>query len=298
MQTDNIKKEIAKRATAVESYLHKYFDDLELEQDYPHYLIEAMKYSLFIGGKRLRPALVLFTSKLFGKSEDELMPLAAAFEMLHTYSLVHDDLPAMDDDDLRRGNPTCHIKYDEATAVLVGDALLTESFSLLAELEIDATVFKKVLKLFSLSGGMMGMIAGQAADILAEKQAPNEAGLDFIHRHKTGALIKAAVIIPAVVNNATSKELAALDSYGAAIGLAFQVVDDILDEVADEETLGKPVGSDKELGKVTYMSFYGLDEARSKAAQLVEQAKSSLDIFPQGTELLRDLADFILSRDS
>ncbi len=298
MQMNNIKKEIASRAIAVESYLEKYFAELQLELDYPKYLLEAMKYSLFSGGKRLRSALVLFTSKLFGKSEDVLMPLAAAFEILHTYSLVHDDLPAMDDDGLRRGKPTCHTKYDEATAILVGDALLTESFSLLVELEIDAHLFKKVVKMFSLSGGMMGMIAGQAADILAEKTLPNKAGLDFIHRHKTGALIKAAVMIPAIVNDATEEELAALDSYGSAIGLAFQIVDDILDEVADEEILGKPVGSDKELGKVTYMSFYGLDVARSKAKQLINQAKSSLSVFSQGTELLRDLADFILSRDS
>lgn len=293
MEIDQI---LTHKAGMVEAYLLKYFNSFNLEERYPRNLIEASKYSLFSNGKRFRPVLALLVNDLFDSDPELVMPFAAAVELIHTYSLIHDDLPAMDDDDLRRGLPTCHVKYGESTAILAGDALLTEVMSLISLLDINADALKKVLRKLAVCSGFFGMVAGQTADLMAEKKSPDAQDLDFIHRHKTGALIEASVVIPGIINSAADLQIDALSLYGRNLGLAFQIADDILDVEGDEQILGKPIGSDEGLDKTTYVSLYGLEKAKKIAAEKIKEAKESLDIFPKNTLQLKMLADFCVSR--
>ena len=262
-------------------------------------LAEAMNYALTNGGKRLRPYLVYITCEALGGSREQANTAAIAIEMLHSYSLVHDDLPAMDDDDLRRGKPTCHIVYGEATAILVGDALLTAAFELLANAcELTEHQRLKLIQLLSKAAGASGMVAGQSIDLSHVGQYMNLEQLSNMHRHKTGALIQAAVLMGAVCAQTEIEPRLenALIQYAEAIGLAFQVQDDILDIKGDPELLGKPQGADIALNKPTYPALLGLDGAQQEADRLIAKAHLALQEVDANTEKLASLADFIVNR--
>jgi len=274
---------------------------LPLNQDSTR-LREAMRYSLFNGGKRVRPTLAYASALAIndGALETHLALLnrvACALESLHSYSLVHDDLPAMDDDDLRRGKPTCHIAFTEATAILAGDALQAFAFELLSEAEsVDSTIQIALIRQLANASGAQGMVLGQAIDLEAVDKLIDLAQLENMHRHKTGALIRASVSMGATALGATSKELQALDNYAAAIGLAFQVQDDILDVTANTETLGKQQGADLARNKPTYVALLGLDGAGAKARELHQQAIAALSDFGKGADYLRALSAYIIER--
>ncbi len=261
----------------------------------------AMFYSLSNGGKRLRPYLVCEVANLFGISEDISFPVAASLEMLHTYSLIHDDLPAMDNDDFRRGKPTCHKQFDEATAIIAGDGLLTYAFEVLSKAPDISPETK--LKLISLlaerAGAFNGMIAGQMLDLQTDKspELSSEEIIKHIEEMKTGCLIAYAVQAGAILGNASTEEYTALTTYARKIGIAFQIFDDILDLIGDSALMGKTLGKDAKQGKLTFVSLYGLDNARQKAERLITEAKESLQIFGSKAADLKALADFIISRN-
>lgn len=262
-------------------------------------LLEAMGYATFNGGKRVRPVLAYAAAQAVGGELARADDVACSLEMVHSYSLVHDDLPAMDNDDLRRGKPTCHIAFDEATAILAGDALQCLAFDVLTESKVamEASTRLKLVQILARNSGIQGMAGGQALDLAAEGQALDLQQLETIHRHKTGCLIRASVEMGALSHPATTAEqLRALDDYATAIGLAFQVQDDILDVIGDTEELGKQQGADQELAKATYPSLMGLDAAQTLAHNLCQQAKEALTSFNQQAEPLRALADYIVSR--
>ncbi|NOI56473.1 (2E,6E)-farnesyl diphosphate synthase [Vibrio coralliilyticus] len=263
-------------------------------------LIEAMRYGLLLGGKRARPFLVYITGQMLGCKLEELDTPASAIECIHAYSLIHDDLPAMDDDELRRGQPTCHIKFDEATAILTGDALQTLAFTILAdgELSPEAETYRiKMVKALAEASGANGMCLGQALDLSAEGRKVSLAELENIHRNKTGALMKCAIRLGALAAGQKGSEiLPQLDQFADAIGLAFQVQDDILDIISDTETLGKPQGSDQDLDKSTYPALLGLEGAINKAHTLLTEALQALEAIPYNTELLEEFARYVIER--
>lgn len=258
----------------------------------------AIRWSLFAGGKRLRPALVLATGRTFGAQDALLVDAACALEMIHTYSLIHDDLPAMDDDDLRRGRPTCHIRFGEATAILAGDVLQTLAFQIIAEDEsLAASVRVRVIaEVARAAGTPEGMIAGQAYDLAAESHAVTGDELERIHRHKTGALIVASVRCGALIAEASARELEAVTRYAAALGLLFQITDDLLDVTATAADLGKTPGKDARSRKATYVAVYGLDAARERAQAVYTEACAALDELEKPAPTLLSIADFILKR--
>ncbi|HYG09263.1 MAG TPA: farnesyl diphosphate synthase [Pyrinomonadaceae bacterium] len=259
----------------------------------------AMRWSLFAGGKRLRPALVLATGEAFGAPPASLINTACAFELIHTYSLVHDDLPSMDDDDLRRGRPTCHVKFGEATAILAGDAMQSLAFQIIAEDEtLDARArVRLVAELARAAGTPAGMIAGQSHDLSAESRDDvTAAELDLIHRHKTGALIVAAARAGALVGEASERALRSVGDYAAALGLLFQITDDLLDVTATAEALGKTPGKDARAQKATYPALHGLVGARSRARAVYAQALDALSEGEKNAPLLRSIARLILER--
>lgn len=261
-------------------------------ENVPARLEEAIRHSLFAGGKRLRPALALSTAELVSGDDSPALPAACALEMIHTYSLIHDDLPAMDDDDLRRGKPTCHAVYGEALAILAGDALLTMAFDVLAETS-QPEVFREVAR----AAGAGGMVGGQVLDLQSEGQHINAGELRRIHELKTGALIRASVRVGALLGNADADSLTRLTDYAEHIGLAFQITDDILDVVGQESATGKPVGSDEAKGKATYPSLMGLDDAKSFATKEIDAAVAALELFGAEADPLRELAHFVIERD-
>ncbi|EKO3687838.1 (2E,6E)-farnesyl diphosphate synthase [Vibrio metschnikovii] len=263
-------------------------------------LIEAMRYGLLLGGKRARPYLVYITGQMLGCQLTDLDTPACAVECVHAYSLIHDDLPAMDDDDLRRGKPTCHIKFDEATAILTGDALQTLAFTILAEGQLSThgeTNRIKMIQALAEASGAQGMCLGQALDLAAENRRITLDELETIHHNKTGALMGCAIRLGAMA--AGQKGLAILpqlDRYAAAVGLAFQVQDDILDIISDTETLGKPQGSDQQLHKSTYPALLGLEGAMNKAQVLLAEALEALQAIPYNTEHLEEFARYVIER--
>ncbi|NTX77399.1 (2E,6E)-farnesyl diphosphate synthase [Serratia proteamaculans] len=268
-------------------------------------MVAAMRHGALLGGKRLRPFLVYTTGQMFGVSLNNLDAPAAAVECIHAYSLIHDDLPAMDDDDLRRGQPTCHIKFGEANAILAGDALQTLAFSILADAEMPDVALRDRLGMISelaTASGVAGMCGGQSLDLEAEGRQIGLEALEQIHRHKTGALIRAAVRLGALAAGEPGRAaLGQLDRYAAAIGLAFQVQDDILDVVGETEKIGKRQGADQQHGKSTYPALLGLDSAKAKAWDLYQEALAALDTLAAqsyNTAPLRALASFIIERDN
>lgn len=258
-------------------------------------LDEAMRYSLLAGGKRIRPVLCMATARAIGEPLDLFMGAAAALEMVHTYSLVHDDLPAMDDDDLRRGQPTSHVKYGEAVAILAGDGLFAEAIAALAAVPAPSERVLEAVSLLSAATGVEGMVGGQYVDVAA--QHLDAEGLRHLHSLKTGRLIRASVEVALAIGGADEAVRKPYLSFATSIGLLFQIVDDILDVVGSDEELGKPQGSDERHGKVTYVSLYGLDQARSLAAETHEQAISALTGAGGENSDLRRIADYIYSRE-
>jgi geranylgeranyl diphosphate synthase type II len=271
--------------------------------DVPEPLRESMLYSLLAGGKRLRPAFVLAAAEAIGGKQEEVLPAACAVELIHTYSLIHDDLPAMDDDDFRRGRPTNHKVFGEAMAILAGDALLTHAYYLLASIPerypgISASAALKVVQELSMYAGAPGMVGGQAADILGEQGTTDLLQLQYIHLHKTSDLLIGSLRAGAVLAGATGAQLEALATFGRSIGLAFQIQDDILDITGDAAKLGKSTNSDTSQQKVTYPYVIGLDASRAKVAELTETGKRAISggILPMPERLLQ-LADYLLTRD-
>ena len=275
---------------------------LPTEDFFPPRLFQAMRYSLFAGGKRLRPILCVAAAEAVGGMADFVLPGACALEMIHTYSLIHDDLPAMDDDDFRRGKPTCHKVFGEGVAILAGDALLTEAFHLLAGRDLAERIPEKTVvaavRIVAEAAGHSGMVGGQTVDVLSEGKPADAETLQYIHSRKTGAMIVASVKLGAVLSGAGEEQVAALASYGGRAGLAFQIADDILNVEGDRKLLGKNTGSDVSRRKMTYPGLLGLDAARDKARELVEAAVNDLAEFDHRAEPLRKIARYILERKS
>lgn len=291
-------QELEKKADLINQALDRY---LPPESAYPPVIHQAMRYSTMAGGKRLRGAMALASGELLGEQPERLLPLACALEMIHTYSLIHDDLPAMDNDDLRRGKPTCHKVYGEAVAILAGDALLTQAFALLPllmELGHRSEVVIKVLAELGKAAGTEGIIGGQVVDIQSQGCRVPPETLTFMHRKKTGAMFVAAVRGGALLAGAGEPELMALTDYAESFGLAFQITDDILDLTGDESVLGKPINSDLKLEKATYPAVYGLQKAKELAAEQVSAALHNLAMFGEEAAFLREAAGFLLRRQS
>jgi geranylgeranyl diphosphate synthase type II len=263
---------------------------------------QAMHYSLFVGGKRLRPILCLAAAEAVGGDPGEVLPVACALEMIHTYSLIHDDLPAMDDDDLRRGQPTCHKQYDEATAILAGDGLLTEAFRTMAaaadKYEGRERVLLEVINLVATAAGYQGMVGGQMLDLLAEGRRVTLKELETIHRAKTGALLTAALRAGALMGGGNRVEVTSLTTYGEKFGLAFQITDDLLDVEGETAEMGKAAGMDEKRQKATYPAALGLEATREWPRRLVAEAISALEPFQTKAEPLRELAQYLLVRRS
>ncbi len=266
----------------------------------PATIHEAMRYSLFAGGKRLRPVLCLAAAEACGGTLEDALPPAAAVECIHTYSLIHDDLPCMDDDDLRRGRPTCHVKYGEGIAVLAGDALLTLAFEILAKTPPSRryTVGDYVSEL-AVASGSRHLIGGQVLDLEGEgsEVVPTPAQLRYIHQSKTAALLTASIRLGAMTANATPAKLEALSTYGSSLGLAFQIIDDILDVTSTSEKLGKSVGKDEATAKSTYPALFGLEKSRKEAARLTRRAHDALKPFAKKAGRLHAIADRLLDRE-
>ena len=271
------------------------------KDSHPARLVSAMRYSLFAGGKRIRPILVLAAAGAAGGKDDDALQPACAVALVHTYSLIHDDLPAMDDDDFRRGQATCHRAFDEGTAILAGDALLTMAFDLLSiESKGEGAGMEDHLRLrmvqeLARAAGWRGMVGGQQVDMDSEESEPDLPLLEYIHTHKTGALIRCSLILGGLRANADEATLKALASFGEKVGLAFQVVDDILDVTATTEEMGKDQGSDAQRGKVTYPGLFGLEGARERAFKLVDDAKAVMEGV-DSTGRLAEIADYVLLR--
>ncbi len=259
-------------------------------------VVEAMKYSLLNGGKRIRPVLALEFSRLCGGTRDACLPLACALEFVHTYSLIHDDLPSMDNDDLRRGKPSCHKQFDEATALLAGDALLTHSFEIIANCDLSSEQKITAISLLSQNSGVAGMIGGQVIDLLYEKGRPVIKELLTVYKLKTGALISAACLMGCICAGANSQQISAASKFAYSLGIAFQIKDDILDVIGDQAKLGKPVGSDAENNKTTYVTLVGIEKAKQDVKSLTDNAVEQLKYF-ENTDFLEMLALSLINRN-
>ncbi len=279
--------------------VNKVLDELLEAGDGPEVrVVEAMRYSALSGGKRIRPFLVTASSDLFNVDKPSALRAAAAIEMVHCYSLIHDDLPAMDDDDLRRGKATCHIKFDEGTAILAGDALLTKAFEVLADDKThgNSTVRAELILVLAKAAGDAGMVGGQMLDLVAADHGLNMPEITRLQRMKTGALIAVSCEAGAILGRASEKAHHALHAYAHDIGLAFQIADDLLDVEGDEKEIGKKTGKDAAAGKATFVSLLGRERAREQAGLLADQAAAHLDLFEEKGKLLRDLAFFVVNR--
>lgn len=296
----DLKKYLKERCKLVDEALDSLLPPAD---ELPFSLHKSMRYSVFAGGKRVRPILLLAACEAVGGDIARAMPAACAMEMIHTYSLIHDDLPAMDDDDFRRGNPTNHKVFGEAIAILAGDALLTEAFILLSNpvhtADINSAGILSVIHEIAVCAGSRGMVGGQVVDMESEgKQNIDLATVQYIHTHKTGALIKASVKAGAIVGGAEGAALDAMTRYGEAIGLAFQIADDILDIEGTTEEIGKDAGSDEARGKATYPAVMGLVESKRRASELVEMSLDALSAFDEKADPLREIAKYVVYRKS
>jgi geranylgeranyl diphosphate synthase, type II len=296
----DLKQYIKERCELIDSRLMM---AMPSETELPFSLHKSMRYSTFAGGKRLRPILLLAACEAVGGEINTALPAACAMEMIHTYSLIHDDLPAMDNDDFRRGNPTNHKVFGDAIAVLAGDALLTQAFILLSSPFFASNVpndrILAVIHEIASAAGSRGMVGGQVVDMESEgKKDLDLPTVQYIHTHKTGALIKASVKSGALLGGADDRQLSSITRFGEVIGLAFQIADDILDIEGTTEELGKNAGSDQARGKATYPSVIGIEESRKRAAELLDMAIDSLDSFGEKADPLREIARFIIERKS
>ncbi len=293
----NIKQFTANVRTSVDQRL----DQLIATHLAPSDLKEAMAYGVLLGGKRIRPFLTMTVAELCGADSDDALDAACAVELIHAYSLIHDDLPAMDDDELRRGHPTCHIKFGEATAILAGDALQTLAFEVLSQMKSERLPAERRIQMIhqlATASGAKGMCLGQALDLNATGQSINEQALETIHRHKTGALIRSAAALGALSGSEDSQQyLDDFCDFASWIGLAYQVYDDILDVVGNTEVMGKPQGSDQAHHKATYVALLGLDGANKKLMSLHQQALLSLNKIPYNTQKLKTFSEILLQRD-
>ncbi|HHY0137464.1 TPA: polyprenyl synthetase family protein [Clostridioides difficile] len=288
---------LKEKASFVEKVLKEY---MPKEEGYQKTVIEAMNYSLSAGGKRLRPILTLEACKIVGGNEDEAIPFAIAIEMIHTYSLIHDDLPALDNDDLRRGRPTNHKVYGEAMGILAGDALLNYAFEVMLASSINKENPEKYLKAINeiaKGAGIYGMIGGQVVDVESENKQIEKEKLDYIHMNKTAAMMVGCMRAGATIGGANSEQMEEITKYAKNIGLSFQIVDDILDIVGDEAKLGKKVGSDIENHKSTYPSLLGLDKSKEIAHNLIDEAKKSIEKLSDDVDFLKGLAEYIIDRE-
>ena len=293
----NLKEYLKRRQRLVDEALERWVPG---DHEFPPQVHQAMRYSLFAGGKRLRPILSLAAAETVGGRIADALPLACSLELIHTYSLIHDDLPSMDDDDLRRGKPTSHKVFGEALAILAGDALLTEAFHLLTRPDLMRDVSPRrrlrAINQVARAAGSYGMVGGQVMDIASQGQEIEAHLLEYIHSHKTGALIAASVCTGAIIGGASPSQYQALNRYGEKLGLAFQVIDDLLDVRGEEKELGKAVGKDQARGKATYPALFGVAESRRKAEVLVAEALHRLQPFDRRANPLREIARFILER--
>lgn len=295
---DFLEAYLSDRQKIVDEALQRYLSD---EDGVPHDLHNAMRYSVFAGGKRIRPILCLAAAEACGGDMAPAMPVACALELIHTYSLIHDDLPAMDNDDFRRGKPTSHKVFGEALAILAGDALLTEAFVLLSRAEKVRLAAEKrlaVIQEIANAAGVAGMVGGQALDIRTGKNSPDFEGLQCIHRLKTGALIAVAVKAGAILAGANDDKIQSLNVYGSHLGIAFQIADDILNVEGDSRLMGKQTGSDVASGKVTYPTLLGLENAKTKLVEHVESAVAAIETFDSRALPLRVIARYIMERKS
>ncbi len=293
--TMNINAYIAESRKIVDQYLERL---LPPESQEPATIHKAMRYSVFAGGKRVRPILVLAAGESLAGDREVLLHLGAGIEMMHTYSLIHDDLPALDNDDLRRGVPTCHKVFGEAMAILAGDALMTCCYQVLADLPkiSDSVKVRIIRELATATGTIQGMIGGQVVDLESEGKPVSPEALKYIHDSKTGALLTACVRCGALAAGAEPAELLALTEFGGKIGLVFQIVDDILDVTASSEVLGKTAGKDEKVKKATYPALYGIEASRQKARELLASALEDIRSFGEKAEALRNLARFVVNR--
>ena len=292
----DLKKYIQKKSQVVNDTLEQVLQNSQQDET----INQAMKYSLMAGGKRIRPALCLAASEAVGGNPQDALMAACAMEMVHTYSLIHDDLPAMDDDELRRGKPTCHVAFDEATAILAGDALLTMAFEILASVPLEngdqAAKWLQVIRVIAIAAGSQGMIQGQMLDMAAEGRRLSVNDLESMHLLKTGALIEASLQCGALLADADQAQQGLLKTYARNIGLAFQVADDILNVEGNPALMGKAVGTDRLNQKNTYPSLLGLDASKHFAQKLIHQALQALEAFDNKAEPLRALAAYIIER--
>lgn len=291
----DLQKAMAENSRAVSEMLDRL---LKMGSGREARLMEAMRYSCLGGGKRIRPFMVTASARLFSVAESCAVRVAAAVEMVHSYSLVHDDLPAMDDDDLRRGQPTCHIRFDEATAILAGDALLTRAFEVLADIPThpDPQVRSQLILALARASGADGMVGGQMLDLLAENAALDMPEITRLQRMKTGALIAFSCEAGAILGKAAEPARHALKAFAHDLGLAFQIADDLLDVEGSAEEVGKKTGKDAALGKATFVSLLGVERAKAQAQILAEQASRHLEMFDEKADYLRELARFVISR--
>lgn len=290
-----MKNELKERISVIDNYIDSL---IRIENNPQSKIYEAMRYSMFAGGKRLRPILMWESARIFGGEWENVKEFAAALEMIHTYSLIHDDLPAMDNDDLRRGIPTNHIKFGEDIAILAGDALLNLAFETALKCKSQsADRVIKALKLLANSSGCNGMIGGQVVDIESEHKKITLDELKYLHAHKTGAIIRSACTVGAVLAGADNAEIDAIDEFALNLGIAFQIRDDILDVTGDEKTLGKPIGSDVESNKNTYVTICGIEKATELVYEYSDKAKDALSVFCEKASFLKRLTDYLINRD-
>jgi geranylgeranyl diphosphate synthase type II len=294
----DIKTYLREKKELIDSFLKEYFSPNFI----PPVLKDSITYSLSAGGKRIRPILCLAAHEACDGDSEDIIAFASSIELIHTYSLIHDDLPAMDNDDLRRGKPTNHKVFGEGMAILAGDGLLTEAFYMMANSlsnkNIKNTALVRAIKEIAFTSGIHGMVGGQAQDLLSENAEPDKEALSFIHKHKTGALISGSLRAGAILANCSKPSLNAITRYGENIGLAFQVVDDILDIEGKTEELGKTIGSDERKKKMTYPAIYGIENSRKKAEELIAEAVFSIKDFSAKAEPLREIAGYMLERRS
>jgi geranylgeranyl diphosphate synthase type II len=292
----NLHLYLKKKKQLVDRILKDYISSKKKQKNCPKHLSDAMAYALMAGGKRVRPILCIASYEAVGGKSENILPVAMSLELIHTYSLIHDDLPAMDNDDFRRNQPTTHKAFGEATAILAGDALLTDAFGIISKTDATPKTLLNVINELSSGSGPEGMVGGQTVDIILEGKKAKKTDLVYIHTHKTGALIRASVRIGALMAKASPSRLKALTEFGEKTGLAFQVIDDILDVTGTKEELGKPTGADDIRGKNTYPSVFGLKESQHVAEKLINESVDALKIFNKKAEPLAEIARFILSR--